>query len=166
MIPLISQIILRIQRKMFLFFLSCCCLSYVGGEIDLCAESCTTERSLDLTSETEIDFKGNQWTQCLKIPTYISIAACDGDLVHLEFLPGQKVAPLHTNHIFISTFQTESWVRLRDNATGRKLFYKEGFESSDDIEVLSSGNYLTLEHNLLLGDSLNFDIRYSCQPNV
>ena len=72
MISLISQIILRIHRKMFLFFFSCLCLSYVGGEKDLCVESCTTERSLELTSETEIDFKGKHWTQYLNYPTYQS----------------------------------------------------------------------------------------------
>ena len=61
--------------KVFLF----CCVSYTGGlvVIDLCKdEFCTTERSLEIeVGEVEVEFR-----------------ACSGDLVHLEFLPGTKVA--------------------------------------------------------------------------
>ena len=36
---------------------------------------------------------------------------------------------------------------LVDTETDRKLFYKKGFDSNDDIEELSSSNKVTLIHD-------------------
>ena len=55
---------------------------------------------------------------------------------------------------------------LTDTETGRKLFYKKGFKSNDDIEELSSSNRLTLSHDFNESNLQGFDIRYSCKPNM
>jgi len=121
-------------RKMFLKVFLFCCVSYTGGLVVI--DLCKDEFC---TTERSLEIEVGE--------VEVEFRACSGDLVHLEFLPGTK---------------TEGWIRLSE--AGRKLFYKAGFESSDDIELLSSANNLTLEHGLK--DFLNFDIRYSCQPSV
>ena len=55
---------------------------------------------------------------------------------------------------------------LKDTETDRKLFYKNGFDSNDDIEELSSSNRVTLIHNFTENSFEGFDIRYSCKPNM
>jgi len=79
----------------------------------------------------------------------VQFVACDGDLIKLEFLPDKK---------------TDGWIILLDTETDRKLFYKKGFESSDDDQVISSTNKVTLAHSLSDDEFSSFDIRYSCQP--
>merc|ERR1719411_461031 len=66
----------------------------------------------------------------------------------------------------ILSSKTEVWIRLKDTDTGRKLFYKNGFDSHDDIEELSSSNRVTLSHNFSETSFQGFDIRYSCKPNI
>ena len=57
-------------------------------------------------------------------------------------------------------------ILLTDTETGRKLFYKKGFDSNDDIEKLSSSNNMTLIHDFSESNFEGFDIRYSCKPNM
>lgn len=52
---------------------------------------------------------------------------------------------------------------LVDTETDRKLFYKKGFDSNDDIEELSSSNKVTLIHDFNENNFEGFDIRYSCK---
>merc|ERR550532_505050 len=77
--------------------------------------------------------------------------ACEGHLVQLVFLPDKE---------------TDAWILLKDTETDRKLFYKNGFDSNDDIEELSSSNRVTLSHNFNANNFQGFDIRYSCKPNI
>merc|ERR1739845_152064 len=123
-------------NKMFSKVLLFSCFIYSTGKINLPCDDSCT------TERSLKPFSSSDDVQ---------FEACEEHLIHFEFLPDKK---------------TNGWILMKDTDTDRKLFYKNGFDSSEDIVVLSSSNNVTLSHNFDENNSSNLDIRYSCQPYV
>ena len=83
--------------------------------------------------------------------TFVSLG-CSGHIVKLKFLPESK------KDIKVSVLDDVMETR-------RKIFFKTGFDNSEDVELYSLSSNPELHYEFLEADHTGLDILYSCQKN-
>ena len=83
--------------------------------------------------------------------TLVSLG-CSGHIVKLKFLPESK------KDIKVSVLDDIMETR-------RKIFFKTGFDNSEDVELFSLSSDPELHYEFLEEDHTCLDILYSCQKN-
>ena len=83
--------------------------------------------------------------------TLVSLG-CSGHIVKLKFLPEIK------KDIKVSVLDDVMETR-------RKIFFKTGFDNSEDVELYSLSSNPELHYEFLEEDHTGLDILYSCQKN-
>ena len=83
--------------------------------------------------------------------TLVSLG-CSGHIVKLKFLPESK------KDIKVSVLDDIMETR-------RKIFFKTGFDNSEDVELYSLSSDPELHYEFLEADHTGLDLLYSCQKN-